>query len=142
MMNTRRKDDFVEGMLLYLPKTYNTNQNHQLLDIEAYRIAKVGKKYLWLASENSRDTMCISRDRLYETTGSGRKVYRTKQEIMDWFENDDLSIKVQRKIENHRNYWTDKDNKIPLDQLREIAKILNINYLQPIHLNAEKETAV
>ena len=137
------KTDIKVGDILYLPKVGGSRVRPLLLDIDEYQVRRVGKKYIYLGFKDWRSEIRVGKESLcYENPNysqNNQQYYLDKQGIYDLYEQRFLFNGI-RDVFNTNEYNYQKE--FPLDQLREIAKILNITYLQPIHLNAEKETAV
>lgn len=107
------------GQVLYR-EIHNRNSK---AEIKEYTVSKIGKKYFYL---NENDRYPINKESLkYEDkiySQSSFQLYKEKQEILDRQERGALIDKIRKSFD-----WLSKQN-FTLEQLREVASILNINH--------------
>ena len=72
---------------------------------------------------------------------NNKQFFRTKEEILLLHEETTLLSDIKQFFYRHYSQPGDEGS-LSLESLREIAKILSINYIQPIHLNAKEEANV
>ena len=116
-----------------------------LIRIDKYTVKRKGLKYLYVTFESWKSETKINKDTLKyvseQYSQNNKQFFRTKEEILLLHEELTLLSDIKQFFYRHYSQPGDEGS-LSLESLREIAKILSINYIQPIHLNAKEEANV
>lgn len=122
MMNDLKQ---LEGKEVYLRPKGNEASRHKLGEVIPATLIKVGRVFAWVSFGNRRPDEKLRCGGMYLDNGfnGGYTVYSSKQAALDSIESESLRGKIRATVTDYRFHR----NKIPLKDLREIAKLLKVS---------------